>query len=61
MLPTQNGFVEFMQKTVSGSKSADKKVNPFIKLARDTERIAEAVKNNQPWLSLKDIKFLRPI
>jgi len=38
-----------------------KRVNPFIKLMKDQERIAKAIENNQPLSSLKDIKFVRPI
>ena len=45
----------------SSVKTAKKKINPFIKLMEDQERIAEAIKNNQPLSSLKDIKFVQPI
>jgi len=38
-----------------------KMVNPFVKLIKDKERIAEAVQNGQPLSSLKDIKFVNPI
>jgi len=50
-----------IEKTVSNTKTAKKKVNPFIKLMDDQERIADAVNNNQPLSSLKDIKFVCPI
>ncbi len=51
----------YTEKTVSSTKTAKKKVNPFIKLMEDNERIADAVNNNQPLSSLKDIKFVRQI
>jgi hypothetical protein len=38
-----------------------KMVNPFVKLIKDKERIANAVQNGQPLSSLKDIKFVSPI
>jgi hypothetical protein len=50
-----------IEKTVSSTKTAKKKVNPFIKLMEDQKRIADSVNNNQPLSSLKDIKFVRPI
>ncbi|MDR3693027.1 hypothetical protein [Mucilaginibacter sp.] len=50
-----------IEKPVSGNKTAKKKVNPFVKLMKDQERIANAIKNNQPLSSLKDIKFVRPL
>jgi hypothetical protein len=40
---------------------AEKRINPFIKLMKDKERISEAIKNNVPLSSLKDIKFVHPI
>ena len=49
------------EKPVHSVKSAKKVVNPFIKLMEDQERIAEAINNNQPLSSLKDIKFVRPL
>lgn len=49
------------EKTVSKTKAAKKKVNPFIKLMEDQERIADAINNNRPLSSLKDIKFVRPL
>jgi hypothetical protein len=45
----------------SSMKTAKKRINPFIKLMEDQERIAVAVNNNQPLSSLKDIKFVRPL
>ena len=51
----------YNDKAVSSPKPANKGVNPFVKLLNDKARIAEAVKNNQPLSSLKDIKFVRPI
>lgn len=42
-------------------KTAKKGVNPFIKLMNDKDRIADAVENNQPLSTLKDIKFVQPI
>ena len=50
-----------IKKTASNTKTAKKRVNPFIKLMEDQERIADAVKNDQPLSSLKDIKFVRPL
>jgi hypothetical protein len=50
-----------IEKTVSSSKTAKKKGNPFVKLMEDQERIADAIKNNRPLSSLKDIKFVRPL
>ena len=50
-----------IEKTVNSTKTAKKKVNPFTKLIKDQERIADAVNNNQPLSSLKDIKFVRPL
>jgi hypothetical protein len=49
------------KKTISSSKTTKKGVNPFVKLIEDKERIADAVNNNQPLSSLKDIKFVRPL
>jgi len=49
------------EKPVHSVKTAKKGVNPFIKLMEDQERIAEAINNNQPLSSLKDIKFVRPL
>jgi hypothetical protein len=49
------------EKPVGSPKNAKKGVNPFIKLVDDQVRIAEAIKNNQPLSSLKDIKFVRPL
>ena len=50
-----------MDKSVSSTKTVKKGVNPFLKLIQDKERIADAVNNNQPLSSLKDIKFVQPI
>ena len=50
-----------IEKTVKDTKTAKKKVNPFIKLMKDQERIADAVNKNQPLSSLNDIKFVRPL
>ena len=49
------------EETVSISKAAKKGVNPFLKLIEDKERIADAVNNDQPLSTLKDIKFVRPL
>ncbi len=43
------------------TKIANKKVNPFVKLTDDQERIIMAVNNNQPLSSLKGIKFVRSL
>jgi hypothetical protein len=51
----------YIDHAVSDTKIAKRKINPFIKLMEDQERIAEAIKNNQPLSSLKDIKFVQPI
>jgi len=51
----------YVEKPVSRTKTAKKGVNPFLKLMNDQERIADAIKNNQPLSSLKDIKFVQPI
>jgi len=50
-----------MEKPVGGTKTVKTGVNPFLKLMKDQERIADAIKNNQPLSSLKDIKFVQPI
>jgi hypothetical protein len=50
-----------IEKPVRSVKTAKKRVNPFIKLMEDQERIADAVNNNRPLSSLKDIKFVRPL
>ncbi|MFI5138749.1 MAG: hypothetical protein ACHQIM_13055 [Sphingobacteriales bacterium] len=50
-----------MGKSISSTKTAKMRVNPFLKLMEDQERIADAIKNNQPLSLLKDLKFVSPL
>jgi len=48
-------------KAVSKIDTPTQAVNPFFKLMKDHEKIADAIKNDQPLSSLMDIKFVQPI
>ena len=45
----------------AGPVKSMRAANPFIKLIEDKERIARAIRNDEPLSSLKDIKFVRPL
>ncbi|MFC5283228.1 hypothetical protein [Pedobacter alpinus] len=47
-------------KSVSVKQTAGK-VNPFVKLMNDKDRIVKAIKDGRDLSILKGIKFVRPI